>query len=125
METRQTTKLLKPYLCEIRDSCEDKVTVVVMATDKEQASEEADIAVAEHACRNVVEVELFELGRLAYEVCKKQLPLKVLRSAAGFYIGTFDDEIGPYSRESIEYYPTQALAETALEQGTWTQKQSL
>lgn len=41
------------------------------------------------------------------------LPLRVLESANGFYIGTADDE-GPVSRESVEYWPDKSAAETAL-----------
>ena len=48
------------------------------------------------------------------------LPLKVLHSAAGFYIGTFDD--GPYSRESVEHWPNQDAADQALATGNWTQR---
>jgi hypothetical protein len=60
-------------------------------------------------------------GRLAREFCGKRLPLAVLKSNAGFYIGTFDDE-GPCSRESVEYFPTVEVAEKALESANWTQR---
>ena len=50
----------------------------------------------------------------------KRLPLQVLRSAAGHYIGTFDDV--PASRESVEYFPSHEAARHALETGTWTQR---
>jgi len=63
----------------------------------------------------------FKCGQLAREFCNKRLPLAVLKSNAGFYIGTLDEE-GPCSRESVEYFPTQALAIKALESGNWTQK---
>jgi hypothetical protein len=43
-------------------------------------------------------------GALALAWTGKRLPLQVLRSAAGHYIGTQDDE-GPVSRESVEYFP--------------------
>jgi hypothetical protein len=46
--------------------------------------------------------------------CKLKLELRVLRSAAGYYIGTFC-ECGPYSRES-GYYSTRGEAERDLEQ---------
>lgn len=55
------------------------------------------------------------------------LPLTVLKSAAGFYIGTEDDD-GPVSRESEEYWPTKEAAEKALEgvEGhAWTQRNEL
>jgi len=44
-------------------------------------------------------------GALALAYTGKRLPLQVLRSAAGHYIGTHDDE-GPVSRESVEYFPS-------------------
>ncbi|RMX08218.1 hypothetical protein D8I35_03650 [Corticibacter populi] len=62
-------------------------------------------------------------GHLAQQWCGLVLPLKVLQSAAGFYIGTADEE-GPCSKESEEYFPTRAAAEAALNKGQWTQKQT-
>lgn len=61
------------------------------------------------------------IGNLARQSGKKY-PLRVLRSAAGWYIGTLCEEGFPYSRESLEYYPSLETAEEALEEGTWTQK---
>jgi len=43
--------------------------------------------------------------------------LQVLKSAAGYYIGT-QCKCGPYSRESF-YYPLKALADAALRSGNW------
>lgn len=65
-----------------------------------------------------------QIGQLAYDILGQRLPLKVLRSAAGYYLGTFDDEEGPISRESAEYWATEAEAEAALaSNGTgWTQR---
>jgi len=60
-------------------------------------------------------------GLLASVHVGERLPLQVLRSAAGHYIGTFDD--GPVSRESAEYFPTREVARHALETGAWTQRQ--
>ena len=60
-------------------------------------------------------------GALAWRHTGKRLPLHVLRSVAGYYIGTADDE-GPISRESVEYFPTRDLAERALVAGGWTQR---
>lgn len=64
-------------------------------------------------------------GKLAFESLGVRLPLQVLQSAAGFYIGTFDDE-GPVSRESLEYFGTREQAEKAFatgdEAGGWTQR---
>ena len=51
------------------------------------------------------------------------LPLHVLRSANGFYIGTADDN-GPVSRESVEYWKTIQEAALALENGTYTQREN-
>ncbi|HEJ4318575.1 TPA: hypothetical protein SL519_006436, partial [Pseudomonas aeruginosa] len=51
-----------------------------------------------------------------------ELPLQVLMSNAGFYIGTLDEE-GPASRESVEYYQSRELAQQALDNGTWSQRE--
>ncbi|HCF5174370.1 TPA: hypothetical protein ACGW32_001149 [Pseudomonas aeruginosa] len=48
-------------------------------------------------------------GKLALAHLRLELPLQVLMSNAGFYIGTLDEE-GPASRESVEYYPSRELA---------------
>jgi hypothetical protein len=45
--------------------------------------------------------------------CGLEMPIKVCMSAAGYYIGTFCDQCGPYSRES-GYYRTHKLAEADL-----------
>lgn len=60
-------------------------------------------------------------GILAAKFAGLSLPLQVLRSGAGFYIGTAN-EMGPVSRESVEYFATAELAERALEQGSWSQR---
>ncbi len=62
------------------------------------------------------------IGYLALTFVGKRLPLQVLRSAAGFYIGTFDDHDGPCSRESFEYFPSRDAAATALTTGAWMQR---
>ena len=51
-----------------------------------------------------------------------QLPVQVLQSGAGFYIGTASDA-GPISRESTEYFPSRENAEAALDAGAWTQRE--
>ncbi|HCU0570227.1 hypothetical protein [Pseudomonas aeruginosa] len=61
-----------------------------------------------------------QYGKLALAHLRLELPLQVLMSNAGFYIGTLDEE-GPASRESVEYYPSRELAQQALDHGTWTQ----
>ncbi|AXK43848.1 hypothetical protein [Erythrobacter aureus] len=62
-------------------------------------------------------------GKLAYEFGNRRLPLQVLQSGRGFYLGTADDG-GPVSRESAEYWPTYDEAEGALDKGpdAWTQR---
>ena len=62
-------------------------------------------------------------GHLAQEHCNKRLEICVLKSNAGYYIGTADEN-GPCSRESMEYWPTHDLAVKALEAGDWTQKET-
>ena len=54
----------------------------------------------------------------AYGACLK---VEVLESPEGFYIGTREDGL-PFSRESVEYYPSRVAAERALMRGTWTQR---
>lgn len=48
--------------------------------------------------------------------CGKLLHIEVLRSAAGYYIGFFCPNDGPYSRES-EYFGTRKEAQEALDTG--------
>lgn len=49
----------------------------------------------------------------------KNIPLNVYFSAAGYYVGRYSD-FQPYARDSVEYYATKGLADTALYQGTFT-----
>ncbi|MBE8597348.1 hypothetical protein [Xenorhabdus sp. BG5] len=63
------------------------------------------------------------IGFLALQYCHKQLPLTVLQTRAGFYIGTTEGGV-PCSRESMEYFASREQAEFALKQGRWTQRQS-
>jgi hypothetical protein len=51
-----------------------------------------------------------------------ELPLQVLESGAGFYLGTWHPQEGPNTRESVEYWPTRELAQGALDSGNWTQR---
>lgn len=62
------------------------------------------------------------IGYLPLTFVGKRLPLQVLRSAAGYYIGAFDDHDGPCSRESFEYFPSRDAAAKALATGAWTQR---
>lgn len=61
-------------------------------------------------------------GKLAAEHCGLRLPLEVLESPAGFYIGTSMPDEGPCSRESLEYWTTRGAAQVALDNGLWTQR---
>ncbi|MDR3220767.1 MAG: hypothetical protein LBU46_01985 [Candidatus Accumulibacter sp.] len=61
-------------------------------------------------------------GPLAKTFADRELPLEVLHSAAGYYLGTYDAEEGPFSRESEEYFPSAQAARDALERGAWTQR---
>lgn len=61
------------------------------------------------------------VGELAKHFCGKELPLQVMSSRSGFYIGTCDED-GPVSRESVEYFRDSAAAEAALGSGSWSQK---
>ncbi len=60
-------------------------------------------------------------GRLAQQYCAKRLPLQVLQSAAGYYIGTADED-GPVSRKSTQYFRKREQAQSALDSGDWSQK---
>lgn len=51
------------------------------------------------------------------------LPLEILQSESGFYLGTRHPLNGsPYTRESSEYWPQRSDAVLALITGTWTQQ---
>jgi len=63
-------------------------------------------------------------GLLALDTLGKYLPLRVLESGAGFYLGTADED-GPATRESAEYWPTFDAAHEALQHPAgkaWTQR---
>lgn len=61
------------------------------------------------------------IGQLAWLYLGRALPLEILRSANGYYIGTSENR-EPVSRESIEYFSSHSKAETAMKEGTWTQR---
>jgi hypothetical protein len=61
-------------------------------------------------------------GWLAAEFGKRQLPLEVCKSAAGFYVGTREEDGEPFSRESTQYWPTRQEAERALTSRVWSQR---
>lgn len=68
-------------------------------------------------------------GRLAFRCTGEKLPLLVLKSNAGFYIGTVvstgDMRGAPNTRESDRYWQTEPEARSALETGNWVQKHNL
>lgn len=64
-------------------------------------------------------------GKIAKKYTGQDLELQVLKSRMGYYIGTINER-GPVSRESLEYWSTFDLAETALieqddDNSEWTQ----
>ena len=61
------------------------------------------------------------IGKLAKAICGVELPVSVLESQAGFYLGTEDRGV-PLSRESAEYFSTRNRAEAALASGKFTQR---
>jgi hypothetical protein len=64
-------------------------------------------------------------GYLAREFGGVSLPLEVLPSPVGHYLGTLDHDGAPYSRESEEYWKSREDAEAALNDPSpraWTQR---
>jgi hypothetical protein len=56
----------------------------------------------------------------------KPSELKVMKSAAGWYIGRSYMEWGsplPYSRDSVEYFGSEEQANNALATGNWTRRE--
>ena len=49
------------------------------------------------------------------EDCNSEIPLKVCQSAAGYYVGRFCPECGPYSRDS-DYFKTREQAQSYLDE---------
>ncbi len=72
---------------------------------------------------NRIQCLMDKYGVIAFTLCGTRRPVEILRSAAGFYIGTTTDEGLPLSRESVEYWDHEDRALTALEDGTWTQRE--
>lgn len=64
-----------------------------------------------------------EIGELA-ALAGRRLPVQVCKSAAGFFIGTADEEGLPFSRESTEYWQERIAAERAMSDGKWTQRRT-
>ncbi|MBK0035155.1 hypothetical protein IBT47_22975 [Erwinia sp. S43] len=65
-----------------------------------------------------------QTGFLAQKYLNVVLPLEVMQSGRGYYIGTADQESGaPATRESNEYFRKKIDAENALKANLWTQKE--
>lgn len=64
-----------------------------------------------------------QFGRLARQA-GYFLPVEVMLSNTGYYVGTCSDKDGPVSRESREYFKTAHEATIALVRGTWTQREA-
>ncbi|MDR1935847.1 MAG: hypothetical protein LBS49_09785 [Candidatus Accumulibacter sp.] len=62
------------------------------------------------------------IGYLALAYAGQRRPLQICRSAAGYYLGTLDDDGAPFSRESAGYFPSQGMARQALASGQWQQR---
>jgi hypothetical protein len=73
--------------------------------------------------RGVMEKEklVIETGYLAAQWCGQILPLSVLQSPSGYYIGTVEEGL-PCTRESAEYWHKESEAVTALQSNKWTQR---
>ncbi len=52
--------------------------------------------------------------------CGVEVELQVLKSAAGYYIGT-ECDCGPYTRESL-YFKSFEEADEALDRGNWVSR---
>jgi len=64
---------------------------------------------------------IIETGYLAAQWCGQILPLSVLESSSGYYIGTVDEGL-PCTRESAEYWGQEKDALNALTSKKWTQR---
>lgn len=92
---------------------------VCIAENEEEAVYKTKIA---YPGTQIIGVRVSRHGLLAMESCKRSLPLSICKASDGFYIGTFDPQIGPVSRESEEYFPSLQAAQQALLSGNWTQR---
>lgn len=61
-------------------------------------------------------------GVIAQRWCSMKLPVSVLQSANGYYLGTSFNGM-PVSRESLEFYDSVNEAMKALDSGIWTQRE--
>lgn len=70
---------------------------------------------------SAIQAKSASIGYLSLTYAGKRLPLAVLHSAAGHYIGTADLD-GPVSRESTQYFRSYQAADRALSTGHWQQR---
>ncbi|MEM7775923.1 MAG: hypothetical protein AAF732_09965 [Pseudomonadota bacterium] len=73
----------------------------------------------------IMEPRKKKTGVLAKKFGNANAPLQILKSAAGYYIGTLDKAGLPFTRESACYWDTRKAAESALQSGLFPQKLSL
>lgn len=60
---------------------------------------------------------------LAAKILQEDHEISVCQSGAGYYVGANDAKTGePVARDSMEYWPTQAEAQLALDERSWTQR---
>ncbi|WP_404299010.1 hypothetical protein [Alicycliphilus denitrificans] len=64
-----------------------------------------------------------QYGALA-AACGEQLEMQILKSGGGYYLGTYSEN-GPFTRESVQYWPTPEKAQKAWDAGLWTQRTHL
>ena len=63
--------------------------------------------------------DLLDIGEVRCPDCGSPLPIKVLCSAAGFYLGRWCERCGPFERVSVSYFRSRRAAETALASGDY------
>ncbi|MDG9757871.1 hypothetical protein N7365_07135 [Pseudomonas sediminis] len=73
------------------------------------------------ASPSTTQVRAESIGYLALTYVGERLPTTVRHSAAGYFIGTADEN-GPVSRESFEYFRSYQAADQALTTGRWQQR---
>jgi phage FluMu protein Com len=77
------------------------------------------LAKVEDRSQFAILVDQLEHGEVRCPECGSELPVKVLRSAAGYYLGRWCPRCGPYERVSVSYYPSRPAAEAALASGEY------
>lgn len=54
--------------------------------------------------------------------CTRNHTIQALKSAAGWYVGTIDEDGFPYCRISTEYYKSQQECQMAIDNGSYMQR---